>query len=112
MTTTPTAPSPVLIKHTRDGRRVEVIGRTLCLDGRPEADSLVVLYEHPNRSAILRAVPDATHMAGRVPLTLAQASVAQAALRAALGPLDTSPQGLRERMRRLDWQKSLAGAPE
>jgi hypothetical protein len=42
-----------------------------------------VLDEHPNRQAILRAVRRATHVAGLLPLTLAEASVAQAALRVA-----------------------------
>ncbi|HET7866921.1 MAG TPA: hypothetical protein VFL86_21175, partial [Burkholderiaceae bacterium] len=73
--------SKALIKTTRDGRKVEVIGCHLCVDGRPEAEALVVIDEHPNRQAILQAVPRATHVAGRVPLTMAEASVAQAALR-------------------------------
>ena len=61
-------PDAVLIKTTLDGRKVEVIGRCVCLDGQPEAEDLVVIDEHPNRQAILRAVPGATHVAGRMPL--------------------------------------------
>jgi hypothetical protein len=102
----------ILVKLTLDGRRVEVIGPRVCLDGKPEADSLVALDEHPNRAAILRAVPRATHMAGRVPLTLAEASVAQAALRAAQDSFDASPAGVRERMRRTVWSRSFTDGPE
>jgi hypothetical protein len=102
----------VLIKLTQDGRRVEVRGHQVCLDGKPEADALVPVEDHPNRTAILRAVPDATHMAGRLPLTLAQASVAQAAMRAANDRFDGSPQAVRERMRAAVWQKSMADGPD
>jgi hypothetical protein len=31
------------VKTTRDGRKVEVIGRHLCLDGVPETDTVTVL---------------------------------------------------------------------
>jgi hypothetical protein len=106
------SPQPILVKLTLDGRRVEVIGTQLCLDGKPEADTLVALDEHPNRAAILRAVPRATHMAGRVPLTLAEASVAQAALRAAQDRFDASPAGMCERMRRTVWSRSFTDGPD
>lgn len=102
----------VLVKTTLDGRRVEVIGGWLCLDGRPEADSLVVIDEHPNRAAILRAVPGATHVGGRLPLTLAEASVAQAALRRAQDRFDGSEAAVRERLRQLVWQKAFAEGVE
>ena len=105
-------PSPVFIKHTLDGRKVEVIGHQVCLDGRPEADALVVLDEHPNRQAILAAVPRATHVAGRVPLTMAEASVAQAALRAATDRFDGTLAAVRERLRQAVWQKSFADGAE
>ncbi len=102
----------VLVKTTLDGRRVEVIGGWLCLDGRPEADSLVVISEHPNRAAILRAVPGATHVGGRLPLTLAEASVAQAALRRAQDRFDGSEGAVRERLRQVVWQKAFAEGVE
>ena len=102
----------VLIKTTRDGRRVEVIGSALCLDGMPEAETLTVLDEHPNRAAILRAVPTAPHVAGRLPLTLAEASVAQAALRAAQDRFDGSAAAVRERLRRAEWGKAIADGAE
>ena len=106
------ATPPVLVKLTLDGRRVEVIAGRVCLDGQPEADSLVVLDEHPNRQAIRQAVPLATHMAGRLPLTLAEASTAQAALRQANDTFDGSPAAARERLRRAVWQKSIADGAE
>ena len=102
----------VLIKTTRDGRRVEVIGCALCLDGVPEAETLTVLDEHPNRAAILKAVPGATHVGGRLPLTLAEASVAQAALRAAQDRFDGSAAAVRERLRRAEWGKAIADGVE
>jgi hypothetical protein len=102
----------VFIKQTLDGRRLEVRGGQLYLDGRLEADALVPVAEHPNRQAILRAVPDATHVAGRLPLTLAQASVAQAAMRRAADRFDGSPQAVLERMRVAVWQKSAADGAE
>ena len=102
----------VLVRTTHDGRRVEVIDGFVCLDGRPEADALVVVDEHPNRVAILKAVPLATHVAGRLPLKLAEASVAQAALRRANDRFDGSPQAARERLRQVTWRKSLADGAE
>ena len=102
----------VLIKTTRDGRKVEVIDGQVCLDGQPEADALVVLDEHPNRQAILLAVPRATHVAGRLPLTMAEASVAQAALRAAQDRFDGSSGAVNERLRRAVWQKTIADGAE
>jgi len=104
--------TPVFIKTTLDGRRVEVIGRHVCLGGVAEADGLIVLDEHPNRQAILRAVPLATHMAGRLPLTLAEASVAQAALRQANENFDGSPRAADERLRQALWAKALADGAE
>jgi hypothetical protein len=104
--------TPVYIKHTLDGRKVEVIGGHVCLDGKPEADHLVVLDEHPNRQAILKVQPKATHMAGRLPLTMAEASVAQAALRRANEPFDGSPQAVNQRLRRAVWQKTFADGAE
>lgn len=60
---------PVLIKTTQDGRKVEVIGLEICLDGRPETTWLQHVFDHPNRDKIKQAMPNATHMAGRIPLT-------------------------------------------
>jgi hypothetical protein len=102
----------ILVKTTLDGRRVEVIGGHVCLDGRPEADTLVVLDEHPNRQAILKVQPRATHVAGRLPLTLAEASVAQAALRRAHDRFDGTAQAARERLRQAVWRKTVTDGAE
>jgi hypothetical protein len=91
--------APILIRHTHDGRRVEVIGRFLCLDGRREADALVEVRSHPNRVAIRRAAPEATHMAGRLPLTADEAARVQAALDSARAAHEATPFAVGERMR-------------
>lgn len=95
------------VRITSDGRKVEVIDGWVCLDGRPETDEIIALDEHPNRQAILRRVPLASHMAGRLPLTLAEASVAQAALRRHHDRFDGSPLAVSERLRRTVWQRAL-----
>ena len=64
------------IKSTQDGRRVEVIGDCVCLAGCPEADKLVAVIDHPRWRAILEVSPNATHMAGRVALTVDEAEKA------------------------------------
>ncbi|MBK1687130.1 hypothetical protein [Rubrivivax gelatinosus] len=101
--------NPVLVRVTHDGRRVEVIAGAVCLDGRPEAHTLVPLSEHPNRSAVLALCPDASHMAGRLALTLAETSVAQAALRRAQDRFDGSEAAVRERLRQAVWQRTIVG---
>lgn len=103
---------PVHVKTLLDDRKVEVIGRWICVDGKPEASELVVIDEHPNRQAILMAVPGATHVAGRVPLRMAEASVAQAALRRANDTFDGSRHAVSERMRNAIWQKVFAEGAE
>lgn len=105
-------PDATLVRITSDGRRVEVVGRWVCLDGRPESDEIVALDEHPNRQAILKACPLATHMAGRLPLTLAEASTAQAALRRAQDRFDGSRAAVEARLRQAVWQKLVADGVE
>ena len=102
----------VFVKSTLDGRPVAVINGWLCLDGQPEARALVVLDEHPNRQAILQLVPKATHMAGRLPLTMAEASTAQAALRRQQDRFDGSAPAVAERLRQAVWQKVFAEGAE
>jgi hypothetical protein len=87
------------IKTTLDGRKVEVIGTSICLDGQPEADQLVAVIQHPNWRAILKVAPDATHMAGRVALTVDEAEKAHHALVAAKEQYDRSPARVAERAR-------------
>jgi hypothetical protein len=87
------------IKITRDGRRLEVIGTSICLDGELESDKLVAVIEHPHWRSIQQAAPDATHMAGRVALTVDEAEKVQLALNAARATLDGSALGVAERSR-------------
>ena len=94
------------IKTTQDGRKVEVINGWVCLGGVREADSLIPMDEHPNRQAIVRAVPGATHAAGRLPFTLAEAAAAQSALSAAQRAFDASPEGITQRLRKAVWVKA------
>jgi hypothetical protein len=101
-----------LIKTTQDGRKVEVIDGWVCLAGVREANSLVSMDEHPNRQAIARAVPGATHVAGRLPLTLAEAAVAQGALSAAQRVFDASPAGITQRIGRAVWARALSEGVE
>lgn len=102
----------VHVKTTQDGRPVEVIDGWVCLAGQPETDALVALEEHPNRQAIVKAVPKATHMAGRLPLTMHEASVAQAALRRHQDRFDGSAVAVAERLRKAMWQKAAAEGVE
>lgn len=88
------------IKTTEDGRKVEVIDQFICLAGKKETDRLIPVGDHPNRKAILEAVPSAACMAGRVPLTAEEAAVAARALEAARVAYETSPKGLAERIRK------------
>lgn len=103
---------PVLVKFTQNGRKVEVIAGWLCLAGQPEARELVVIDEHPNRQNILKVCPKATHVGGRLPLTMAEASMAQAAMRRMQDRFDGSPRAVEERLRKAVWQKSIAEGVE
>ena len=103
---------PILIKTTQDGRKVEVIDGWVCLAGVREANNLVPMDEHPNRQAILRAVPGATHAAGRLPLTLVEAAMAQQALSAEQRVFDASPSGINQRIRQAVWAKATAEGVE
>lgn len=87
------------VKTTESGLRVEVINGVVCINGQTEAHVLVEVGEHPNRQAIIRAVPRATHMAGRLPLTEAEAAVVQGAMAAASNAFDFSERAIAERLR-------------
>jgi hypothetical protein len=100
------------IKTTLDGRQVEVIDGWVCLAGVREANSLIAMEEHPNRQAILRAVPGATHVAGRLPFTLAEAAMAQKALSAGQRDFDASPAAITQRLRQAAWLKATADGVE
>lgn len=98
---------PVLIKTISDGRKLEVIGTAMYLGGEKEADDIDPVIYHPNRDTIRKLAPEATHMAGRVPLTWQEALAANAALKAARAVFESSPQGLAEHVR-LVQKKALA----
>jgi hypothetical protein len=89
-----------LIKTTQDGRPVEVIGQTVYLGGKKEAEGLVLVRDHPNRAAIVQALPEATHMAGRIPLTAEEAVKALGAIEEGRLAYENSPKGIAERIRR------------
>ena len=88
-----------LVKTTQDGRKLEVIGLAICLDGELEAFELIEVKLHPNRRAIWEAVPDATHMAGRVALTRPEAAAVTAAFQEAEAQILASPAAINERFR-------------
>lgn len=100
------------IKTTQDGRQVEVKEGWIWLGEVREANHLIALDEHPNRQAILRAVPGASHVAGRLPLTLPEAAVAQKALSAGQREFDASPGGITQRIRRAVWTKATLDGVE
>jgi hypothetical protein len=102
----------VYVKTTQDGRKVEVIDGWLCLAGVREADTLVPLIEHPNRQAISKAVPGATHMAGRIPLRHDETAIAQGAMDAAKREFSTDPVSISERFRKAVWAKAAAEGVE
>lgn len=97
-----------LVKITRDGRAVEVIDGWICLAGLKEADTLVPVDEHPNRQAILAAVPGATHVAGRLPLSQQETAIARGAMTAENRSVDASPVAIAQRLRRALWAKAVA----
>jgi hypothetical protein len=100
------------VKTTMDGRTVEVIEGKLCLNGVVEADTLVPLIEHPNRQAIQRAVPGATHMGGRIPLRHDEAAIAQGAMDVAKRTFSDDPVAIAERFRKVVWAKAQAEGVE
>lgn len=96
----------VLVKKTLDGRRLEVIGQAICLDGRLEAVDLMDVKAHPNRDAIRKVASDATHMAGRVALTAEEATIVFKALKDAEAQILANPIAIQERFRIAALQKA------
>jgi hypothetical protein len=86
------------IRTTSDGRKVEVIGAQICVDGKPVADQLVEVETHPNKAAILRTLPNAAFMAGPLVLTVEEGSLVRGAL-AAAKPAETGPVEIDKRFR-------------
>ncbi|MET0676766.1 MAG: hypothetical protein ABW175_13295 [Bradyrhizobium sp.] len=88
-----------LVKITEDGRKVEVVGLAICLDGELEAFELVEVKMHPNRRKIWQVAPDATHMAGRIALTRDQVEIVNTAFDAAQAEIMANPTAINERFR-------------
>lgn len=88
-----------LVKLTRDGRRVEVAGTAILLDGVLESLEVTDLVNHPRKFQILAAAPEATHVAGRIALTAPEAQAALAALSEGHRQLAASPAAIAERFR-------------
>jgi hypothetical protein len=87
------------IRETSDGRKVEVIGPFVCLDGQPVADRVVEVKDHPNHRAILHTLPNAAFMAGPIVLTAEEASVVRGALLMAK-PSPTDPVAINDQLRK------------
>src|SRR3974390_3166799 len=88
-----------LVKTTQDGRKLEVIGLAIWLDGELEAFELIEVKLHPNRRAIWQAMPEATHMAGRVALMRDEAAIVFKAFKEAGVEFPASPPAINERFR-------------
>ena len=88
-----------LVKTTQDGRKLEVVGLALTLDGKLEAFELMEVATHPNRRVILAVMPDATHMAGRVALTQEEARIVVDAFKETEAEILANPAAISERFR-------------
>jgi hypothetical protein len=88
-----------LVKTTQDGRKLEVIGLAICLDGELEAFELIEVKLHPNKRAIWKVMPEATHMAGRVALSQEEAHIVVRAFKDAEAQILASPAAINERFR-------------
>ena len=69
-----------LVKITEDGRKLEVKGFALYLDGALEAVDLTEVKMHPAKRKIWSIMPDATHVAGRVALNAEETAIVKKAL--------------------------------
>ncbi len=99
-----------LVKTTQDGRKLEVVGLAICLDGKLEAFDLIEVKMHPNRAAILKVAPDATHMAGRVALTREEADIVTRAFSGTEAQILANPIAINERFRlALKWKACSEG---
>lgn len=88
-----------LVKITQDGRKVEVAGLAILLDGQLEAFELIEVKLHPNRRAIWQVMPEATYMAGRVALTRDEADIVMCAFKEAEAEILANPAAINERFR-------------
>lgn len=88
-----------LVKTTEDGRKLEVIGFAIYLDGKLEAVDLTEVNQHPLKWKILSIMPDATHVAGRVALTREETEIVVKALKEAQEKMLADPVAIAERFR-------------
>ncbi len=88
-----------LVKTTQDGRKLEVVGLAITLDGKLETFDLMEINMHPNKAAILAVAPDATHMAGRVTLTKEEAQTVLDAFKQTEAEILANPVAINERFR-------------
>jgi hypothetical protein len=91
--------TPVLVKVTQDGRKLEVIGLAICLDGELEAFELIEVKLHPARRKVLDVMPEATHLAGRVALSRQEAQIVKDAFDTAEAEIRANPIAINERFR-------------
>jgi len=99
------------IKMTRDGRRVEVSGLAVMLDGKPESLEVTDLINHPRKFQVLQVAPEATHVAGRIALTREEAELARAALYENQTRAAANPQAINARIQaalnQRAWQEGI-----
>jgi hypothetical protein len=88
-----------LVKVTEDGRRLEVKGFGIYLDGVLEAVEVAEVNQHPLKWKILHVMPDATHVVGRVALTQEEADITFKALKEAQEQMLADPKAIAERFR-------------
>jgi hypothetical protein len=88
-----------LVKVTQDGRKLEVKGFAIYLDGVLEAVDLTEVKMHPAKRLIWKVLPEATHVAGRVALTAEEAEIVTRALKEAEAEMLASPAAIAERFR-------------
>ncbi|MGP8232052.1 MAG: hypothetical protein ACLQL2_05215 [Methylovirgula sp.] len=88
-----------LVKVTQDGRKLEVNGLAITLDGKLEAVELMEVKMHPNRSAIVAVMPEATHIAGRVALTREEAQIILDTIKETEAEILANPIAIQERFR-------------
>ncbi len=88
-----------LVKTTQDGRKLEVIGLAICLDGELECFELIEVKLHPNQRKIREVMPEAEYMAGRVPLTKEEGEIVINAFKEAEAQILANPDAINERFR-------------
>lgn len=87
------------VKTTQDGRKLEVRGFGIYLDGELEAFDLIEAKMHPHRRQIWAVMPEATHIAGRVALSKEEAEIITKALKEAEAQMLADPAAIKERFR-------------